>query len=169
MKASFRDNLPGSSDLEAPRVRIRPHRASHNVQAFAGLDAQEDSGLAEWLMFDAACPFCTRLVIRARPILGRRNIRVLPLLTKWVQRFVTERDQPLLKEIRFLDARGELSGGADALLEVAARIWWTRPLAWLGCLPFVRTIARHAYQFVAEKRHCFTSRAGGPLKPRLAG
>src|SRR3954466_12340384 len=88
-------------------------RTSRNVEMFAAIGMGEEIRTPrEWLMFDRACPFCTRAAKEIEPALARRGVGVIPLQTDWAQKFLAERNEPLLKEIRFLNAEGELTGGA---------------------------------------------------------
>jgi len=110
-----------------------------------------------WLMFDAACTFCTRAAKRIQPSLARWGIGVIPLQTDWVRSLLAERNEPLLKEIRFLNAKGDLTGGAEALVEVAKKFWWAQPIAWVARVPGVMPLLRKAYAAVAARRHCLVA------------
>jgi alginate O-acetyltransferase complex protein AlgI len=113
-----------------------------------------------WLMFDGSCPFCTRAAKRIEPMLVKRGVGVIPLQTGWVRKFLAARNQPLLKEIRFLSEEGKLTGGADALVEVARRFWWARPVVWAARIPTVMQLLRRGYEAVAARRHCSVARGG---------
>jgi predicted DCC family thiol-disulfide oxidoreductase YuxK len=112
------------------------------------------------VFFVRACPFCTRAARRIGPALARRGVAVIPLQTEWVQEYLAARNEPLLKEIRFLSADGKLMGGADALVEVARRLLWTRPVVWIAKIPIMMRLLRRAYAAMAARRHC-SSRAKG--------
>src|SRR5262249_26969475 len=88
-----------------------------------------------WLFFDSDCGFCTRTARWLRPILGRRGIGVAPLQDPRVGALLSMSRRGLLTELRFLMSDGTHSGGANAVLAVARRIWWARPLIWLSALP----------------------------------
>lgn len=135
--------------------RLGRRRTSRNLELFAAIGMGDDMQPShEWLMFDRACPFCTRAAKRIEPIVGRRGVGVIPLQTDWVQEYLRDRNEPLLKEIRFLATGGKLTGGADALIEAASRFWWVRPIAIVARIPIVLRLLRKAYDRIAAKRHC---------------
>ncbi|HEY6227861.1 MAG TPA: DCC1-like thiol-disulfide oxidoreductase family protein [Verrucomicrobiae bacterium] len=139
--------------------RFGRRRTSRNVEMFAAIGmGDEIQTPPEWLMFDRACPFCTRVAKRIEPTLAKRGVKVIPLQTDWAREFLAARDEPLLKEIRFLSAGGKLTGGADALVEVARRIWWTRAAVWMTKFPGVMWLLRRGYAAVAARRHCLVTR-----------
>jgi len=145
--------------MNAPAVvesrRLGRRRTSRNVEMFAAIGMGDEVRLSrEWLMYDAACPFCTRMAKRIQPALARRGVEVIPLQTDWARDFLAARNEPLLKEIRFLTAQARLAGGADALIEVARRFWWARPVVWVGKIPAVMRLLRRGYEAVAARRHC---------------
>ena len=139
--------------------RLGRRRTSRNVEMFAAIGTGDEVRTTrEWLMYDAACPFCTRTAKRIRPTLAKRGINVIPLQTDWAQAYLAARNEPLLKEIRFLTARGRLTGGADALIEVIRRFWWARPVVWVAKIPIVMRLLRKGYEGVAARRHCLSKR-----------
>ena len=144
--------------MNAPAVaqNWRPgrRRTSRNVEMFAAIGMGDEIQTSRaWLMFDGACPFCTRAAKRIEPMLVKRGVGVIPLQTEWVRKFLAARNQPLLKEIRFLSEEGKLTGGADALVEVARRFWWARPVVWAARIPTVMQLLRRGYEAVAARRH----------------
>jgi predicted DCC family thiol-disulfide oxidoreductase YuxK len=111
-----------------------------------------------WLFFDAQCLFCTRLARWVAPILARRGFAVAPLQDRRVAVLLAIPSQDLLRELRFLRPDGTQCGGADAVLAVAALIWWARPLVWLSQVPGVPRLLHSAYRWVAAHRKCSATR-----------
>jgi predicted DCC family thiol-disulfide oxidoreductase YuxK len=110
-----------------------------------------------WLFFDAECGFCTRLARWLRPILERRGLAVAPLQDPRVGALLGLPKSELLRELRFLLSDGSQYGGADAVLAVARKIWWARPLVWLAHIPAMMDALRRGYRWVAAQRSCAAS------------
>ena len=115
---------------------------------------------AGWVVYDGACGVCSRLARRFRRMLERRGFALVPLQAPWMSsrlRFSYGIPlEKLLDEMRVLTADGRALGGADAVLFLARRVWWTWPLAALGALPPVRALLHRAYRWFAARRHRFS-------------
>ncbi len=109
---------------------------------------------AGWVCVDFQCPFCVRWARRAEPLLGRHGFAVVPLQADQVRAVLNVPETELLREMRVLTRRGEVFGGADALLYLARRTGWARPFGALARLPGVTPLLRAAYRFVAARRSC---------------
>jgi predicted DCC family thiol-disulfide oxidoreductase YuxK len=107
-----------------------------------------------WLFFDAECGFCTRIARWLAPILARRGLGVAPLQDTRVGALLGMTRAELLKELRFLLSDGTQYGGARAVLAVAQKIWWARPLVWLAAMPGMMALMGGGYKWVAAKRGC---------------
>jgi len=107
-----------------------------------------------WILFDAECGLCTRLAHRFGPFLHRHQFSLVPLQTSWVKERLAKTDGELLSEMRLLTRQGDLYGGADALIGIAQRISWTRPLSWLLDVCVVRSLLRRGYHYTARHRTC---------------
>lgn len=112
------------------------------------------TALAGWLCYDGSCAMCTRGAMRWKHVLARRGIDIVPLQTRWVGRRFGLAPDSAGDEIKLLLADGRVFGGADALIEIARRIWWAAPLAWLAALPGVRGLLVKLYRYVAARRTC---------------
>ena len=64
--------------------------------------------------------------------------------------------------MRLLLANGDAPGGADAILEIARRIWWGWPLFIFAKLPSIKPMLRALYRAIAANRYC----ASGSCKVR---
>ena len=119
---------------------------------------------AGWVVYDGACGVCAGLARRFRPTLKRRGFALVPLQSPWMSsrlRFSYGIPlEKLLDEMRLLTADGRALGGADAVLFLAGRIWWARPLAALGAFPPLRALLRRAYRWFAARRHRFSATCG---------
>jgi len=121
-----------------------------------------------WLFFDAECDFCTRSVRWCAPVLEKRGIVFLPLQDPRVAAVWGLGREELLRELRFLLPDGTESHGAGAVLAAAARVWWARPLVWLGSLPGMKNLLEGGYRWVVLRRNCADShRARGARDPSL--
>lgn len=96
------------------------------------------------VLYDAECPLCRSLADRFGPFLTGLGFELGSLQEAGFT----------LEEMRVLTADGRVFGGADALLHVAGRAWWGRPLTLLARAPGMMALARRAYRFVAARRDC---------------
>lgn len=53
----------------------------------------------------------------------------------------------------FLDAQGNLIGGAEAVNQAMRYTWWAKPFTYLYDLPFIRPLQDRLYQWVADNRY----------------
>jgi predicted DCC family thiol-disulfide oxidoreductase YuxK len=95
------------------------------------------------VFYDAECAFCGRTARVFENVLIRRHVRLLPMQT------LGTFDEMLL---RFED--GTIIGGADAVVDLARRIWWGWPLFALSRVPGAMPLMRSAYRWVARHRGC---------------
>ena len=113
-----------------------------------------------WILYDGKCALCARWLARVYRPLSRRGFRFAPLQAPWVaERFRLE-TAGLLREMRLVTRGGRTFGGADAVAELARRVWWAWPTWLLYQVPGLPTICRAAYRWVARNRHC----AGGACR-----
>jgi predicted DCC family thiol-disulfide oxidoreductase YuxK len=119
---------------------------------------------AGWVVYDGACGVCSGLARRFRRVLKRRGFALVPIQSPWMSsRLRFSYNIPienLLDEMRVLTADGRALGGADAILFLASKIWWARPLAALGSLPPLRALLRRGYRWFADNRHRLSSACG---------
>lgn len=104
--------------------------------------------LRGWIFYDANCAFCTATANRFRRTLARRGFRLVP--------------SGLWPELRLLTLDGHTLGGADAVLDLARRIWWARPVWALAQLPGMRAVARRVYRQIAAHRYCIAGECALP-------
>lgn len=106
------------------------------------------------LLFDGACPFCSKLAACLAPFLKHLNISVIPLQTAGPQHTPSD----LLARIHLIILDGRIFTGADALIEVARRSFWTRPLTLIADVPGVMRLLRLGYDWVARNRRCLSGK-----------
>ncbi len=107
-----------------------------------------------WVLYDGDCGMCTALAKRVSPLLARRDYALAPLQEQWVRSKLALPEDELLNEMRVLTPEGALIGGADAVVFLASRIWWSLPFAMAARFPGVMPVLRAGYRWVAENRGC---------------
>lgn len=121
-------------------------------------EAPDEVPFNGWIFYDGACSFCCELAQRFEGIFARRGFRFEPLQHEWVQRRLNLTREEALEEMRVLTSAGEVFGGADAVVELARRIWWAAPLAFLARFQPVHTLLHRGYRWVAARRTCAINR-----------
>jgi predicted DCC family thiol-disulfide oxidoreductase YuxK len=111
-----------------------------------------------WIFYDGDCSFCCELAQRFAGIFARRGFRFEPLQDEWVQRRLNLTREQALEEMRVLTSAGEVFGGADAVIELARRIWWAAPLSFLARFRPVHGFLHRTYRWVAARRSCAINR-----------
>jgi predicted DCC family thiol-disulfide oxidoreductase YuxK len=107
-----------------------------------------------WVLFDGQCSLCSTSARSFTRILSRHGFALAPLQTPWVrERLGLPKGEPPV-EMRVLLANGDAPGGADAILEIARRIWWAWPLFVLAKLPGIKPMLRALYRIIATNRYC---------------
>jgi predicted DCC family thiol-disulfide oxidoreductase YuxK len=107
-----------------------------------------------WVLYDGECPLCTGAAARFAPLLQRHRFRLAPLQTPWVRSRLDLAPDAPLTEMKLLAADGSAHGGAEALVQIARRIWWAWPLFAFAHLPGAMNLLRALYRRLAAKRHC---------------
>ncbi len=112
------------------------------------------AGIAGWLFYDGECRLCCESARRVERILDRRRFVLRTLQSPDAPRLLGLSGPALLHEMRLLLADGRHLGGADAVVEIARRIWWAWPLWLFSRVPGVRPCWRAVYRVIAANRHC---------------
>src|SRR6185437_1185490 len=107
-----------------------------------------------WVLYDGECPFCIASAKRFTPLLHRHGFDLAALQAPSVQERLGLESGELLVEMKLLATNGQIFGGADALLQIARRIWWAWPLFAISFLPGIKILLRVIYQHVAANRRC---------------
>ncbi len=106
-----------------------------------------------WVFYDGLCPWCARAARLLGGELARRGFHLAPLQRGWVQDRLGLDPAQALRHMRLLTADGRVLGGADALVHVAACIWWARPLRGVSRLPGGMSLVRGLYRLISAHRH----------------
>lgn len=107
-----------------------------------------------WVFYDDTCHLCRASANRFRTILTRRHFHLLPLQSPDALCRLDADAASLMAEMRLLLRDGTSLGGADAIIEIARRIWWAWPLWLLGQIPGAMPLLRSGYRLLAANRHC---------------
>src|SRR5262245_6607404 len=107
--------------------------------------------------YDGDCPLCIQTLERFDRVLARRHFECVPLQTPGTAALVGVPHEQLLDEMRLRLPDGTVYGGADAVVEIARRIWWAWPLWALSRLPGAMVPMSGLYRWIARHRSC----AGG--------
>ena len=113
-----------------------------------------DTDAAACAYYDGECRFCIALVGRFEGMLAKRDIDLMALQTAGAAALLGISDDRLLTEMRLRLRDGQVFGGADAVMEIARRIWWAWPLWALGRIPGAMPPMRAAYRWIARLRGC---------------
>jgi predicted DCC family thiol-disulfide oxidoreductase YuxK len=100
-----------------------------------------------WVLYDGECSLCTRWARRFDRTLRHHGFALATLQSKRAGNFD-------LSEMRVVTPDGRAFGGADAVIEIARRIWWACPLFALAQIPGVMPLFRAVYRWLAANRHC---------------
>ena len=58
-----------------------------------------------------------------------------------------------MTQVWFVQSNGHLSGGAAAVNEAMANVWWARPFTYLYRLPGIKQLQDRVYRWVADNRY----------------
>lgn len=122
-----------------------------------------------WVGFDATCPVCTTLARRWGPTLARRGYPFVPLQSQALADRLGLMPGQLPGEIQLVLRDGRTLGGTDALLFLARKVWWMRPLAAVAGRGWARARVDEAYRWVAANRHCLGDACRVPLRRATRG
>ena len=110
------------------------------------------------VFYDGQCSFCTALARRFGGLLHRAGFALQTLqVASRDRRLATALGLPpgaAFDSMRVLPPTGLPLSGADAVVYLARRIWWARPLSWLSRAPLGMAMVRAGYGWVARHRGC---------------
>ena len=97
---------------------------------------------------------------RLASVLTRRRFQFRTLQSPEAPQRLGMSGRALFHEMRLLLADGRNLGGADAVVEIARRIWWAWPLWLLSQMPGARPLLHAAYRIIAANHHCIGDACG---------
>lgn len=100
-------------------------------------------------------------------MLHRHRFNLAPLQMPWTQKRLGLKTGEPLVEMKLLTEYGQIYGGADALAQIARRIWWAWPLFALAHIPGAAILLRTLYQRIAANRNCIGNACQLPKQNRL--
>jgi predicted DCC family thiol-disulfide oxidoreductase YuxK len=106
------------------------------------------------VFYDADCRFCVETARRFERVLAARRVRLLPLQMSETSLLLGVPEARLFDEMRLRREDGTVLGGADAVADLARRIWWAWPLWALSRVPAVMAAMRSTYRWIARHRYC---------------
>jgi predicted DCC family thiol-disulfide oxidoreductase YuxK len=120
-----------------------------------------------WVFYDGECSLCAGAAARFAPMLRRHHFGLTPLQTPWVQKRLGLKSGEPPVEMKLLAANGQIYGGADALLQIARRIWWAWPWFALAKIPGAMFLFRAIYRRFAANRKCHGNACQVPKQNRF--
>jgi len=106
------------------------------------------------VFYNANCQLCVNTARRFKRVLADRSFGLLPLQTPGASAEPGARHDELLTEMRVRLPDGRIFGGADAVVEIARRIWRAWPLWAMSRVPFSMDFFRAIYRWIARRRNC---------------
>ena len=106
----------------------------------------------DWVLYDAACGFCSWWVPFWKATLARRGFAIAPLQSDWVRERTRLAEKDLTRDILLLLADGTLIAGGEVYLHIMQRISWARPCAWAFRLPGLRWVFEQVYRAFNRNR-----------------
>lgn len=123
------------------------------------------TGLAGWLFYDGACPFCLRWVKRLGFVARQGCFELVPLQSETACQDLGLAAGVLPHEMKLRLADGRVLGGVDAIIVLAESAGWTAPLGWLLRGPGVNPLAWRVYRRIAANRYCLGGACVVPPQP----
>ena len=122
--------------------------------------------LSGWIFYDGDCAVCTGLAGRFGEPLRRAGFALVAFQNSWAAAKLGLQPGEIPNAARVVTTDGETFEGADAMLLLAGRVWWAKPLAWLGRWPLAMRGMRRGYRWFAARRHCIGGVCGLPPSTR---
>jgi predicted DCC family thiol-disulfide oxidoreductase YuxK len=102
--------------------------------------------------YDGDCSICTGFVARWGHRMRRAGFRLATLQSPVIQQRLNLRGTP--DEMKLITARGQVVGGAEAVVAIAEGLGFPHDLANVARTPIVMSLLRHLYAVVAKHRSC---------------
>jgi predicted DCC family thiol-disulfide oxidoreductase YuxK len=120
-----------------------------------------------WVLYDAACGFCSWWIPYWRSHIRRAGFEVASLQSGFARRHTGRIGSDVNRDILLLLRDGTLVAGADAYIYGMRQVWWSRPLGYVFGLPGLRHLTWVFYRWFNRNRF-FVSKICG-LPPERGG
>jgi len=110
-----------------------------------------------WVLYDAACGFCTWWIPFWQKTIRRAGYDIAPLQAAWVRARTGLADASVNRDILLLMKDGTIVQGADAYMFGMKRVWWSRPVGHLLGWPGMKQLTWMFYRWFNKNRF-FVSR-----------
>lgn len=121
--------------------------------------------MSGWVLYDGECTMCVGAARRLERAFRARGYEFAPLQSDWARRRLALPEAELLTEMKVITPGDAVLGGAEAVVHLADRVWWGKPLAWAARIPGMRVVLAALYRFIAKNRGCH---AGACRRPRAS-
>jgi predicted DCC family thiol-disulfide oxidoreductase YuxK len=105
-----------------------------------------------WVLYDAACGFCTWWIPFWRKTIQKAGYDIAPLQAAWVRAKTGLEGPSVNRDILLLMKDGTLVHGADAYIFGMKRVWWSSPLGHLMDLPGMKQLTWVFYRWFNRNR-----------------
>ena len=105
-----------------------------------------------WVLYDAACGFCSWWIPWWRPVIRRAGFDVAPLQSAFARAHTRRTGDDVNRDILLLMRDGTLVAGADAYIYGMRRVWWSSPVGFVLGLPGIRQVTWMFYRWFNRNR-----------------
>ncbi|MBI1785744.1 DUF393 domain-containing protein [Candidatus Sumerlaeota bacterium] len=105
------------------------------------------------LFYDDQCPMCVDLALRAKAKLTNPGIALVPINAPETNDLIPVSREELMGEMKLMTERGEIIGGADALVYLAPNLRWGWPIRAMARIPGGLSMMRASYRLIARNRY----------------
>ena len=105
-----------------------------------------------WVLYDAACGFCSWWIPFWKKTINKTGYDIAPLQTKWVQEKLKLDDEHINRDIVLLNQDGSQLVGADAYIFGMKTVWWSLPAGYLLSIPPFKQLTWIFYKIFNRNR-----------------
>ena len=115
-----------------------------------------------WVLYDAACGFCSWWIPYWRPAIQRAGFDVAALQSAFARAHTKRTGDDVNRDILLLMRDGTIIAGADAYIYGMRRVWWTSPAGFVLGLPGFRQLTWGFYRWFNRNRFLVSKVCGLP-------
>lgn len=108
-----------------------------------------------WAYYDGDCGICSGSAVRHRRLFERLGFKVAPFQSPGVREKLGLSPDAPFTQMWLITPKGEILGGADALVHLSRKVWWGWPFFLVSQLPGAKPVYRVIYRWFAQRRHAF--------------